>query len=183
MFQAFPLKDKKMSILDSVHVIQAEVSVPGKNKFGQAESAILKIRSPVLVFHARFQENQPDRDHERYEKGILTCADIPIPDTHISASFDYPESARNAPILGIPIGYRQGALYSKYHVAAGTLREGAPQSDVDALAIIHGLLVRPPANFEENVYERVGCFQIGWTRLDKFVANLDRLPIQDITIV
>ncbi len=144
----------------------------------------------------REPQTPPDRDYELFEKNVLCCtsAQLAINDQQIAVSFDYPSEKEDKKeiFLGIPIGHHGGAMYSRYHVADGTLREGASQEEVEALAMIHGILTRrrkgggkraSESAERDLLLERVGCFQIGWMRLDDFVHGLGDMSMEECMIV
>ena len=137
-----------------------------------------------------------------------------IPDSKISISFDSPplkHQTRQIPhhpthstqtYHGIPLAYHHGAIYSRSHVAGGTLRDGASQEEVDALATIHGILIIRKYRDDDDddddddnnneefegtrrriVLERVECFQIGRMRLDEFISGLGKIRGEECVVL
>lgn len=169
--------------IQSTMLVEAAVSISGRNPYGQAQSGYIKIRAPVLRMTLQDSPPTPEKNWQGYESHILLYPDDAGIEKRLSAKLDYPEESRNVVTYGIPIAHRGGAKYSKHHVAASNLPHGASEEEVNNLALIYGLLVREGAQSCERRYERVGVFEIEWTPLDRFLYMLEELLINEYMIV
>lgn len=183
VFQASPTEND-FQLFDSITVIEANVSVEGKNPYGSAQSGHLVLRAPVLeVTRISHPNDPPEKEWQGYQSQILSFPALGIPNQDFMVILDYPEEEKNDTILAIPLIHRGGAIYSKYHVAAGTLNEDASEEAVKNLALVYGLLVRVSTELESGSYQRVGVFHIGWTSLDRLLEKLAHTPVQYLRIL
>lgn len=182
-FQA-PLSEEKYQTFDLVTVVDAIADVAGKNKFGSVDEAKLILRAPVLNFVAlHCTKESPEEDWQGYQSHIVSCPSVNISNERIKVQVDYPGEKLSGNIHGVVIAHHGGAIYSKNHVTAGNLEEGASEAAVRNLSIVYGLLVKAKPSAGRRIFERVGIFQIGWIPLDWFIDVLGRMQMQDVEIV
>jgi hypothetical protein len=182
-FQA-PPNNNQYELFDSVTIVEATATVTGQNKYGSVDSAVLVLRATALELAAvHHSDEPPEEDWQGYQSHILSCPDLGIPNDRFKVILDYPDEERGGVIMGIPIVHHGGAIYSKYHVAAGTLEEGASDTAVRNLKQVYGLLIREKPGLVNPVFERVGVFQIGWTPMDRFLDALSKMRVQELKIV
>jgi hypothetical protein len=183
VFQA-PPTEAKYHLFDSNSIVDATVNVEGKNPFGSAQSGHLTLRAPIFeVVPVSHPVGTPEKDYQGYQSQVLSCPVLGISNQHFKVILDYPQDEKSGTLFAIPLTHRGGATYSKYHVAAGTLEEGASDEAVRNLTLVYGLLMRQLKSAESEPYQRVGVFNIGWTPLDRLLEKLAHTPMQDSTIV
>jgi hypothetical protein len=183
VFQA-PLTETKYQLFNSVSIVDATVEVEGKNPFGSAQSGQLILRAPVLdVASISHPVDSAEKDWQGYQSQVLSCPALGIPKHHFKVTLDYPQEEKSGKFFAIPLTHHGGAIYSKYHVAAGTLEEGASDAAVRNLTQVYGILMRQLRGAESELYQRVGVFNMDWTPLDRLLEKLALTPIQDLTLV
>jgi hypothetical protein len=171
-FQA-PPSETKYQLFESVTFVEATANAEGKNPFGAVQTAVLILRTPILpVVPISHIEDPPEKQWEGYQSNILSCSAFGIANKDFKVMLDYPTDKVEGRVFALPLAHHGGAIYSKYHVAAGTLEEGASETAVRNLAIVYGLLVTETAGGEGGSYQRIGIFHMDWTPLDIFLKKL-----------
>jgi hypothetical protein len=183
VFQAPPI-ETEYQLFDLVCIVDATVSVEGKNPFGSAQSGHLTLRAPAFeVASVSDPVDTPEKDYQGYLSQVLSCPVLGMPNQQFKVTLDYPQEEKSGKLFAIPLTHHGGAIYSKYHVAAGTLEEGASDTAVRNLTQVYGILVRQLRCAERELYHRVGIFNIDWTPLDRLLDKLAHIPVQESKIV
>lgn len=177
----FQSREATLHLLPSIKLIDAEVEVPGNNKFGAVQSGFLTVLSPLLTF-----EEHPSLFYESIEQRYgwtpdsLDCPDLEDFDVTIQSCFDYPNETRKGWLLGIPIAYEDLAEKREESDNQGLQSQDVPQ--LKPWLEVHGILIMEKQGAGE-LYERVGSFTVGPVHLDDFLAILRRAWIQHTRIV
>lgn len=169
-----------LHLLPSAKLVDANVVVPGMNKFGEVISGHVTILSPLLTFEERCSTF--DTANERkysWTHDSLVSRDTELDEVAIASCFDYPNETRTGWLLGIPLAY--GNIAERQH-DLDDQEENAQGSPEQPWLTISGILIMEKHD-DAKSYERVGCFSIEPVQLAPFLDFLRDLWIQESRIV
>ncbi|KAF2714779.1 hypothetical protein K504DRAFT_529049 [Pleomassaria siparia CBS 279.74] len=202
-FQATRPGQETLQLLPCVTVAEVSVSVPGKNMFGQVEDGYLVLSSPMLSFEV--DEESALAHKFGWAFGTLYCPELEeeCDFNGIWSRFDYPNETRSGAIFGIPIcleppreedEIEDGESEEEPREVTGTsdeaqgeetetgLKELTDTQEEMPLDRVNGILIMKKHG-EDDVYEKIGCFDIDYIKSVEFLGMLGRKVIQRSKIV
>ncbi|KAF2660752.1 HET-domain-containing protein [Lophiostoma macrostomum CBS 122681] len=171
-------------VLPSASVIDASVTVPGKDPFGQVQSGFLLLGAELLSFEpAEFDEEDPAVGS--WLRNRMWCLEIEDPDVDVVTTLDYHDEHASGYLMGVPLLYSKRADVGRTNTPTDNLLECTDESANKARKPVHvyGILLKAVGNGQESLFERVGAFEIRSIRLCDVNELLQNVGKSEIKII
>lgn len=176
-FQAIVISSEALHPLPSLAILEASVSVPGKNKYGQVESGVLVLRTPLLPLEPAIGGDT--LSHGAWDHNDFYCKELEDFDIEVGSTFDYPEKKGDGRVFGVPLTFCEERDNSRKE--EGPNDEGYDEGR--KWVRVYGLLIGERREVGQNAYERAGCFKLGPIPLCNLLDVLDDLERLDVKII